>query len=71
MRFVSASVLLAFLLAGCAQPCECPTQTAEPNAPVVEDDRLVLAAVSFADLPGWASDRHADAVTAYRESCRR
>ncbi|HYG88985.1 MAG TPA: murein transglycosylase A [Azospirillum sp.] len=32
-------------------------------------DRLTLAPVTFADLPGWAADRTAEAVPAFARSC--
>lgn len=53
-----AATLTALMLAapGCApdeEPAEIP----------------VLKPVAFADLPGWAEDRHADALPALRRSC--
>ena len=33
------------------------------------DDRLRLSPVTFADLPGWADDRHAEATRALAASC--
>lgn len=32
-------------------------------------DKLHLSPVSFSDLPGWANDRHGDALPALRRSC--
>lgn len=54
----SAGVLLACLaIAACAE---------KPEEP-----RLDLAPARFADLPGWADDRHAEALPALRRSCGR
>jgi len=42
----------------------------KPKPPPVPD-RLALVAARFADLPGWADDRHADALVALKRSCAR
>lgn len=66
MRFVSMTILSAALLSGCGAPCDCPAPEPPPRA-----DRLSLAPVGFEALPGWAADRHGEALAAYRESCAR
>ncbi len=48
-----------------APPCE-PVD-AEPAA--APHDTLTLTRVGFADLPGWADDRHAEVLPALRASC--
>jgi len=42
----------------------------KPKPPPVPD-RLSLVAARFADLPGWADDRHAEALVALNRSCAR
>ena len=44
---------------------------AAPGCSPDERPRLALEPVSFADLPGWAADRHAEALAAFRRSCTR
>jgi membrane-bound lytic murein transglycosylase A len=51
-----ALLALAVLLAACGP---------KPKPP----DRLTLAAVDFADLPGWESEEPAAALAAFRRSC--
>jgi membrane-bound lytic murein transglycosylase A len=46
--------------------CAAPTVEA-PRAP----DRLSLEARSFAQVPGWADDRHGEALPAFLKSCGR
>lgn len=55
---------------------ECEAEAAQPNdAPVGDakttfgNDALTLARASFDDLPGWSSDRHAEALPAFLRSC--
>ena len=55
---------------------ECEPQTAQPtDAPAGDakttlgDDAVTLAREAFDDLPGWSSDRHADAIPAFIASC--
>ena len=46
----------------------------DPHAPAFTGsarDTLYLGPATFDDLPGWADDRHADAVVALRRSCTR
>ncbi len=48
------------------------TREVEEEPPVVTEpleDRRVLVPASFADLPGWADDRVAEALPALRRSC--
>jgi membrane-bound lytic murein transglycosylase A len=47
---------------------------ANPDAPAFigsAKDTLYLGPATFAELPGWADDRHAEAVVALRRSCTR
>ena len=57
----------ALALGACAPKVPPPAPT--PAPPPVE--KLALEAVRFADLPGWAEDRHDDALAAFVVSCRR
>jgi len=61
-RFVAALALAA--LAACA-----PREVPPPAAPPLP--KLALAAASFADLPGWADDRHAEFLPAFARTCAR
>ncbi|MGE0869288.1 MAG: murein transglycosylase A [Kofleriaceae bacterium] len=45
----------------------CPDAVAEPPPP--SHDQLTLTRVTFADLPGWAADRHAEAIPSFLRSC--
>lgn len=56
-RGLVAATLLAAVLTACA-----------PEAP---PERLTLKPVRFADLAGWADDRHGEALGAFRRSCAR
>lgn len=53
MKRFAASLLLACLATGCAAPPE----------------RLGLEAVPFASLPGWANERHGQALPVFLASC--
>jgi membrane-bound lytic murein transglycosylase A len=53
----------AFLAVGCVA-----VPVPQPAAP---PDRLALSPASFAALPGWAEERHAEALPAFTETCRR
>jgi membrane-bound lytic murein transglycosylase A len=58
-----------------AAPCpRCPAAAVDPEglatSPSVRD-RLTLARVAFAELPGWSDDRHAEALPAVLASCAR
>jgi membrane-bound lytic murein transglycosylase A len=61
-----------------APPCNCPpppaggaapTGGAAPAGAAAEAAKPVWLKVSFADLRSWASDRHAEALPAFRQSC--
>ena len=59
-----------------SQVSEAPAATAKPAREAsarssTGDDALTLAAVRFADLPGWRADRHAEALPALLASCRK
>lgn len=58
-RLCGAFLLLLSAAAGCGIFRERPP----------EKDRLALEEVSFSDLAGWAGDRHAEALAAFRKSC--
>jgi membrane-bound lytic murein transglycosylase A len=60
-RALAASAALA--LAGCIA-----VPVPQPPGPA---DRLGLVPASFAALPGWAQERHAELLPAFAESCRR
>jgi peptidoglycan lytic transglycosylase A len=52
--------------AGIASTNPCPPSD-EPSAP--PNDTLTLAKAEWKDLPGWADDKHAAAVTSFLRSC--
>lgn len=64
-------LLLLALLAGCravdAADCVCPSDDEATRPPA--HDQLKLTKATWADLPGWADDSHADAVPAFIVSC--
>jgi len=63
-------VLLAtLLLASCGHETPPPSPAAPPAPPAL--DRLSYSPVSFRQLPGWDSDRLAEAIPALRKSCDR
>jgi membrane-bound lytic murein transglycosylase A len=64
LRRAFAALLLA-ALAACAPRAVVPPPS-PPPAP-----KLVLAPASFAELPGWAQDRHAEFLPAFARSCAR
>lgn len=51
----------------------CPTCTAddEVTVPAPKHDQLTLTKTKFADLPGWADDKHAEAVGSFLRSCEK
>jgi membrane-bound lytic murein transglycosylase A len=49
--------------------CVCPT-VEEPVAPPSHDE-LKLTKAKFGDLPGWAADKHAEAVPSFLNSCKK
>ena len=59
----------ALLLAACGDKTA-PPPVSSPSAPP-PPDRLAYIPVSFRQLPGWDSDRLAEAVPALRKSCDR
>ena len=65
MRRAVAALLLAGL-AACA-----PRAVVPPPAPTPPAPKLALAPAAFADLPGWAQDRHAEFLPALARSCAR
>jgi membrane-bound lytic murein transglycosylase A len=51
-------------------PCPEPEPALDPNTTDSKgEDALTLARARFEDLPGWADDRHAEAVPALLASC--
>jgi len=72
-----AALLLAVAIVGCAQtplPRKTPPAAApaRPPAEVVPAPAAAPAGrvVAVADLPGWADDRHAEALAAFLAGCR-
>lgn len=63
-------LLAALLLAGCASKAPSPPPAVSPAGPP-PPDQLSYVPVSFAQLPGWNSDRLAEAIPALRKSCDR
>ncbi|MGE0549498.1 MAG: murein transglycosylase A [Kofleriaceae bacterium] len=73
------AICTALLVAGCgsttvvprASPSlpavPCPDAAAEPPPP--PHDQLELTRATFAELPGWAKDRHAEAIPSFLRSC--
>lgn len=66
MRRLAVAALAVLALAGCPQspPQPEPERRQEPAA-----DGLTLAPARFADLPGWAEDRPAEALPPLLRSC--
>lgn len=66
MRAAAAALLAvaAVWLAGCEQEEEKPPQPPQP-------EQAILSPAGFEDLPGWATDRHAEALPALLRSCAR
>lgn len=54
----AALIVVAGLLAGCADGASRPPEKKVPMAPI-----------SFNEIPGWADDKHAEALAAFRQSC--
>lgn len=54
-----------------AAPAPCPDPEPTSAASSTGDDALILRSVSFADLPGWSQDRHAEALPALLASCEK
>jgi membrane-bound lytic murein transglycosylase A len=74
-RMLARTLLAAVLLAaGCRPPAgvtgACPPCPPGPAAPAPPPEpKLVLERVGFGDLPGWADDRHGEAIPAFLRSC--
>lgn len=75
---VGSRALLLVALAACTRPApRAPAPAGAAACPALEtsavsstgDDRLTLEPARFADLPGWAADRHAEAIPAFLASC--
>lgn len=49
----------------------CEPEPEAPPPPEPKQDRAVLTPATFADLPGWAQDRHDEALPALMRSCSR
>ena len=49
-----------------AAACPCPDGAPDKAGP---QDALTLTPATFAELPGWAEDKHADAVPSFLRSC--
>ena len=68
MRALAIAVL--FVARAAAADCTCgPTTEAEGAAP--GHDSLTLAKVKFADVPGWADDKLAEAIPSFLASCKK
>lgn len=65
-------LLLVALLASCnpaaAGDCICASPDGAATPPPAHD-QLTLTKVTWRDLPGWADDKHAEAVPAFLASC--
>lgn len=71
----------AAAVAACPEAPACPTcPTCPVTPPALSDDQpsdaisttgeaMTLARATFADLPGWADDRHGEAIPAFLASC--
>lgn len=70
MREVLIAGLVGALLGGCApahaHDCVCPQDAAAPPA---AHDQLRLTRVTWKSLPGWADDKHGEAIPAFLASC--
>lgn len=68
---VSIAGFIGALLASCApadaHDCVCPPGDAAPRS--AAHDELRLTRVTWKDLPGWADDKHGEAVPAFLASC--
>lgn len=73
MRALRSGLALAVtlgLLSSCTQAPPAPP-LAPPAAPEAVPAALTLRPARFADLPGWAADRQAEALPALAKSCER
>ena len=48
-----------------------PCETAEATPPAPTHDTLTLTKVAYADVPGWADDKHGEAIPSFLRSCER
>lgn len=69
-RTVDAGVALAADAAAAPVCPPCPELPAvDEEAKAAAHDTMTLVPATFADLPGWADDRHAEAIPAFLRSC--
>lgn len=62
------SLMCVLLLSGCeVHPVQLPL--AIPTSPM-PPEKMVLSSVMFADLQGWNEDNQAEALSAFRQSCK-
>jgi membrane-bound lytic murein transglycosylase A len=52
-----------------AQPTCAPCTCDEPDVPPPTHDQLTLTKIAFKNLPGWADDKHAEAIPSFLRSC--
>lgn len=67
--FCLALGLAAAALVGCAPVSEAIRSLPVKQAPDPEPEKLDLTQMEFPDLPGWAGDNHAEALSAFIRSC--
>lgn len=69
----SIAMLIMLAVAGCSSSTGTSPSTQQVSPPVVPTPSgpasLDLVPVRFVDLPGWRSDDHRDALTAFQRSC--
>jgi membrane-bound lytic murein transglycosylase A len=49
----------------------CPVCEPVADTPAPTHDTITLTKVKFADLPGWADDKHGEAIPSFLKSCER
>ena len=69
MRRLVSAALCAGAIAACAPPGVPPGAPPPPKPQSAA--QLTLRALPFSALPGWADDRHDEALSAWRRSCAR
>jgi membrane-bound lytic murein transglycosylase A len=69
LLFVGAFALLASCNPAEAHDCTCPPDEEATRPPA--HDQLKLTKVKWSDLPGWADDKHGEALPAFIVSCTR
>lgn len=75
MNVLSRSALLGVVLASvlggalsaCAPTAKVPVSPEPPTAQ--KPSKVELVSTAFSALPGWAADRHGQAITAFQKSC--